>query len=147
MTRCTRFNLNPFELSYYPFIARLGKCSPSCNAFDDLSTKICVVGETKDVTLKLVNMITSIVEIKTFAKHILCHWKCKFDSIKFNLNQKWNNLTCECKNYCPCKNNASWNSSTCTYKNEKSLKSIADILVIVCDKIKIDVPYIVHQLV
>ena len=72
MTRCTRFDLNSFELSH-PFIARLGKCSLSCNAFDDLSTKICVVGETKDVNLKLVNMITSIVEIKTFAEHILCH--------------------------------------------------------------------------
>ena len=52
MTKCTRFDLNPVELSYYQFIVSLGKSSRSCNAFDDLSTKICVLGETKHVNLK-----------------------------------------------------------------------------------------------
>ena len=96
---------------------------------------------------KVVSMITSIVEVKTFANHILCDLKWKRDSAKFNLNQKSNNLTCQCKNYCPCKNNASWNSSTCIYKNNKYLKRIAETSVIVCDKIKIDMAYTVHQLV
>ena len=28
-------DLNPVELNYYPFMISLGKCSGSCNAFDN----------------------------------------------------------------------------------------------------------------
>ena len=41
-------------------------------------------------------------ETKTMKKHISCDCKCKFNSTSYDLNQKWNNKTCqcECKNYC-----------------------------------------------
>ena len=45
-------------------------------------------------------MITGINESKKLAKHISCKCECKFDSIKCNSNQKWNNDKCWCK----CKN-------------------------------------------
>ena len=55
----------------------------------------------------------------------------------FNLNQKWNNKTCqcECKNYRKCKKHYSWNPSTCICENSKYLKSIADASVTECDEI------------
>ena len=41
MSRPTLINLNPIEHNYYPFMVSLDKCNGSCNAVDDLSTKIC----------------------------------------------------------------------------------------------------------
>ena len=58
----------------------LDKCNGSCNAVDELSTKICVQSETKDINFKLFNMIARINEVKTLVKHILYDCKCKLDS-------------------------------------------------------------------
>ena len=51
--------------------------------------------------------------------------------------KKWNNETCqeEYKNYRNCKKDCSWNPRACICENSKYLKSIADTLVIACDKI------------
>ena len=49
MDRPTRSDLNPVELIYYPFMISLGQYYESCNADDDLSTKICVPSKTKNV--------------------------------------------------------------------------------------------------
>ena len=61
--------------------------------------------KTKDVIVKVFNVITNKNETKTMAKHISCDCKCIFNRITCNSNQKWNNETCqcECKNYCICK--------------------------------------------
>ena len=50
-------------------------------------------------------MITKKNETKAMTKYISCDCKCKFNSTKCNLKQKWNNKTCQCesKNYCKCK--------------------------------------------
>ena len=60
MVRLTLTDLNSLELNYYPFMISLDKCSGSCNSVDDLSTKIRVWGETKDVNVRVLNMITRI---------------------------------------------------------------------------------------
>ena len=36
-------------------------------------------------------MITRIKEANTLIRHISCDCKCKVDSTRCNLNQKWNN--------------------------------------------------------
>ena len=66
-------------------------------------------------------MITRINEAKTMVKHISYDFKCKFNSITCNSNEKLNNETCqrECKNYLTCKKDYSWNPSTCICENSK----------------------------
>ena len=71
-TRPTLIDLNPVELNYYPFMISLDKCNGSCNALDHLSTKKCVPSETKNLDVKVFNMITRINEAKTFVKNISC---------------------------------------------------------------------------
>ena len=58
------------ELHFYTFMISLDKCHESCNAVDDLSTKIYVPGKTKDVKVKVFNMITIIHEA-LLVKHFL----------------------------------------------------------------------------
>ena len=53
----------------------LDKCNGSCNALEDLSTKICVPSKTKVVNIKVFNMVT---RNKTLVKQISCDCKCKF---------------------------------------------------------------------
>ena len=83
----------------------LDKCNGSCNALDHLSANKCVTSETKNIDVKVFNMITRINEAKTFVKNISCDGNWKFDSATCNSNKKWNNDTrqCECKKYCTCK--------------------------------------------
>ena len=73
-------------------------------------------------------------------KHIACNCKCKFDSRKCNLNQKWNNskFQCQCKNlkeHHVCKKDYIWSPATCSCKNDKYLASTIDDSVIMCDEI------------
>ena len=105
-----------------------------CNV---LSPEICVLRKPKDINFKVSNMITNKNEVKTMTKHISFNCKCKFNSTTCNLNQKWNNKTCqrECKNYCTCKKDCSWNPSIGTCEDIKYLKSIADTSVMACDEI------------
>ena len=84
----TLIDLNPVELKYYPFMVSLDKCSGSCNI---LSPKICVPKKTKDVNVKVFNMITNKNEVKTMEKHISCDCTCIFNSTTSNSNQEWNN--------------------------------------------------------
>ena len=60
MIRPTLIDLNAIELNYFPFMISLDKCKGSCNAVDDLSTKISVPSETNDVNVKVFNMINRI---------------------------------------------------------------------------------------
>ena len=72
-------DLNAIELNYYPFMVSLCRCNGSCNAFYDLSGKICVPNKTKDVNVKVLNMIARINESKTLVRPILYDCKCKFN--------------------------------------------------------------------
>ena len=69
MNRPKVINLNPVKLNYYPFIISLEKSSGSCNAGHDLSKKLCVPGKTRDINIKVLNIIRRTNETKTLIKH------------------------------------------------------------------------------
>ena len=87
MVRPTLIYMNPVELRYYPFMISLNKCTGSCNV---LSPKIRIPKETKDINVKVFNMITNKNEAKAMTEHISCDFKCKSNSTICNSNQKWN---------------------------------------------------------
>ena len=71
MIRLTLIYLKPIELKYDAFMINLDTCNGSCNVVDDLSTKICVPSKTKDVNVKVFNMITGINEAKILVKRFM----------------------------------------------------------------------------
>ena len=137
LIRPTLIDLNPIEINYYPSMIGLYKCNGCCNLVDNLSTKICFPSETKDLNVKVFNIITSRNEAKTLIKHISCDCKCKFNNTTCNRNQKWINNKCQygCKRYCTCTKDDSWNPSACICEDSKYLKSIVNNSVIVCDEV------------
>ena len=104
MTQPTLINLHPNEGSqgshYYTFSANLHRFIANCNTLNDLSNRVCVPNKTENLNLSVFNMIIATNESKTLTKLISCKCECKFDSIKCNSNQKWNNDKCQCE----CKN-------------------------------------------
>ena len=67
MVRPTLIDLNLVEPKYYSFMICLDKCNGSCNV---LSSKICVLKkQTKDINVKLLNMITNKHEAKPITNH------------------------------------------------------------------------------
>ena len=52
-------DLNPVDFKYYHFMISLDKCSGSCNSVNDLSLKIYVLSKTKDVNVKIFNIMTN----------------------------------------------------------------------------------------
>ena len=70
MTRQALIDLNAYELNLYPFMIGLDKCNESCNAVNDLSSKIFVPSKTKDVNVKVFNVIKKINETKNVGKTI-----------------------------------------------------------------------------
>ena len=87
MIRPPLINLNPVKLKYDLFMISLDKCSGSRNV---LLPKICFpkkkTKKTKDIHVKVFNMITIKNEAKTIAEHVSCDCKCKFNSITCNSN-------------------------------------------------------------
>ena len=61
MVRPSLIDLNPVELKYYPFMISLDKCHGS---FIALSPKICVSKKTKEINVKVFNIITNTNEAK-----------------------------------------------------------------------------------
>ena len=94
MATPTLIDLNLVELKYYPFMISLDKCSGSCNI---LSPQMCVPKETKDINIKVFNMITNKNDAKAMTKHICFDCKCKFNGTACISNQKWNKKTCQCE--------------------------------------------------
>ena len=84
-------------------------------------------------------MIINKNEAKPMTKHISCDCKCKFNGTTCNSNQKWNNQTCKCKNYCECIKDYSWNRSTCICENSKCIVHTSvnkcDEIIIVMDNV------------
>ena len=82
-------------------MVKLNRCVGIGSTHNDLSNKVCIPNEKEDLNLNVFNMIIQINYSKTLTKHISCGWKYRFDGIKCNPDQWWNNnkWRCECKKH------------------------------------------------
>ena len=62
--RPSLIDINHVELKYCPFMIILDKCSGSFNSVKYFCTKICVPNKTKDINVKVFNMIANRNEAK-----------------------------------------------------------------------------------
>ena len=69
------------------------------------------------------------MKLKHLLKHISCDYKCKFNSINSNLNQKWYNDTCrcKCKKCCMWKKYDKWHEINMTNTISTNVASIVSI--------------------
>ena len=78
-------NFYPNEYSYnfyyYLFSVKLDRSVGSCNTLNDLSKKVYIPNEIKDLNLSVFNMITGISELRKITEHISCEYKFRFKSM------------------------------------------------------------------
>ena len=104
MAQPTLINFHSIECSqeshYFQFVVKLYRCVRSCNILNDLPNKVFVPNKTEDLNISTFNMTAVINGSKILRNQISCKCKYKFDGIKRNSDQWWNNNKC----WCGCKN-------------------------------------------
>ena len=152
MSRPKIININANEPVFYPYSTKVNKCSRSCNNNNNINdpfAKLCVPGITKNINVKVFNIMVRINEARQIVWHETCKCICKLTSAVCNSRQTWNEdkCRCECKedliNKMACDKGYIWNPSNCAcecdklcdigqyldYKNCVCRKSLVDKLV------------------
>ena len=152
MSRPKVIDLNKDELVFYPYRIKINKCSGSCNTINDPFAKLCVPDITKNINVKVFDLMARINETRQIIWHETCKCVCRLTSAICNSRQIWNEDKCRCE----CKEDLInkmvrdkryiWNPSNCAcecdklcdigqyldYKNCVCRKSLVDKLVEEC---------------
>ena len=143
-------NIHNNEPSFYPYSVKISKRSGSCNNINDPYAKLCVPHVSKNMSVKVFNLISRTNEARW---HETCKCKGRLDVRVCNNKQRWNKDKCRCE----CKElidkgiydkGFNWNPSnwececdkSCgvggnlDYKNCKCRKRLVDKLIEECNK-------------
>ena len=128
-------------------------CSGSCNIINDKYAKLCVLDVSKNMNVKVFNLISITNKTSYIKRHETCKCKCRLDASVCNNKQRWNEdkCRCECKELIDkgiCDKGFNWNPSNCEcecdkscdvgeylgYKNCKCRKRLVDKLIEECNE-------------
>ena len=148
-------NVNSNESLFYPFSIKTSKCGDSCNIINGPYAKMCVPDVTKNLNVKVFNIMSRTNETRHIEWHETCKCRCRLDASVFKNKQRWNNVKCrcECKELIDVisKKGSIWNPSNCEcecdrpcdigenldYEKCKSRKKLVDELLEECTEILI----------
>ena len=152
MSRPKIIDVNKSEPVFYPYSIKVNRCSGTCNTINDPFAKLCVPDITKNINVKVFNLMARINETRQIVWHETCKCICRLTSAICNSKQIWNKYKCRCErkedltNKLVCYKEYIWNPSTFScecdkvcdvgqyldYKNCICRKSIVDKLVEEC---------------
>ena len=127
---------------FYQFSVKINKCSGNCNNnINDSYARICVPDVTKDLNVKVFNLMSTINETREIKWHESCKCICRLDKIICNNKQRWNKdkCRCECKELIHkgvCDEGYTWNPSNCECKCNKSCNAGEHLNYSDCEYIK-----------
>ena len=82
MSRPKILDINPNEPIFYPYSIKVNKCSGSCNNINDPFAKLCVPDITKNINVKVLNIMARINETRQIVwQEDKCRCECKEDQI------------------------------------------------------------------
>ena len=115
-------NINSNEPIFYPYSVLVNKCSGNCNDINNPNVKLCVPDVTKDVNMKVFNLM---LRTNQTCRHETCACKWSLHPSVCNVKQRWNSdkCRCECKEFideCRCDDGFVWNPSICECEYDKS---------------------------
>ena len=77
-------------LCFFRFSIKACKCSDSCNNINNPCVKLCVPDITKNLNVKVLNLVSGTNEARRIEQHETCKCKCRFKSSVYNNKQRWN---------------------------------------------------------
>ena len=87
MSRPKIIDLNPNEPIFFPYSIKINKCSGSCNTINNPFAKLCVPDITKNINVKVFNLIARINETRQIVWDETCKCICKLTSAVCNSRQ------------------------------------------------------------
>ena len=108
----------------YPYKIRVNRCVGSCNDINNPHSKVCIPDITKNVTVKMFDLIKLTNKTKQVIFHESCRCICRLDPIVYNNKQRWNKnkCRCECLINKKCDDDFVWNISNCELSTKKAAK-------------------------
>ena len=99
----------------YPYSIKINRCNGNCNNITNSYSRVSVPNITKNVTLKIFDLMTLTNKTKQIIIHERCKCICRLDPIVCSNKQKWNKNKCRCKCLInnECNSNKFWNPSKC----------------------------------
>ena len=110
---------------FYPFSVKINKCSGNCNNINGPYARICVPDVTKDLNVKVFNLMSRTNETRQIKWHKSCKYICRLDKIICNNKQRWSKDKCRCESKelidkGVCEKGYTWNPSNCECECNKS---------------------------
>ena len=81
----------------YPYSIKVNRCNGNFNNITNPYSRVCVPDITKNVTLKILDLMTLTNKTKRIIIHKSCKWICRLDPIVCSNKQKWNKNKCRCE--------------------------------------------------
>ena len=92
-TRPQVVNVNGDEPAFFPFSIKTSKCSASCNNINYPYAKLCVPDVSKNLNVKVFNLMWRTNKTRHIEWHETGKCECKFGSNICNNKQRWNKNT------------------------------------------------------
>ena len=118
-------DVNNNQSLFYPYSIKVNKCGGSCNSVNDPFPKLCVPDITKNINVKVFNLIARINKARQIVWHETCKCVCRLTSAVCNSRQIWNEDKCGCAcrkdliNKMACDKGYIWKPSNCTCECDK----------------------------
>ena len=125
MSRPKIIDIKNNEPVFYPYFIKVNKYSGSCNNINDPFAKLCVPDVSKNINIKVFNLMSRINETRQIVWHEICKCVCRLTTAICNSRQTWNEDKCRCKckedliNKLVCDKGYIWNPSTCACECDK----------------------------
>ena len=98
----------------YPYSIKVNRCNGNCNNITNPYSRVCVPDITKNVTLKIFDLMTLTNKIKQIIIHESCKCVCRLDPVVGKNKQKWIKDKCRCERLVNKKcSNKFWNPDSC----------------------------------
>ena len=112
----------------YLYSIKVNRYNGNCNNITNPYSRVCVLDITKNVTLKIFDLMTLTNKAKQIIIHESCKCICRLDPIVCSNKQKWNKnkCRCECLINKECNSNKFWNPSNCECEYRKKIAYLTE---------------------
>ena len=80
-------NVNGDNPVFFPFSFKTNKCNSSCNNISNPCSKLCIPDVIKNLSGKVLNLVSGSNETRRIELHEMCKCKCRFNSSVCNNKQ------------------------------------------------------------
>ena len=84
-------NINSNAPLFYPYSIKVNKCSGSCNNINDSYSKLCIPDISKNINVKVFNLMSRTNKTTHIKWHKTCKCKCRLGASVCNNKQRWTN--------------------------------------------------------